>query len=81
MEASKMRLFKRKEVIIERRIEFSVTPIDAKAFHIKRTGSYILQLDYTVNEQVAKEILDKLKQSTGAKWGIIQGGARVIEVN
>ena len=75
-----MRFFKPRKEIIERTIEFTVTPIDAKALHIKRTGSYILQLDYTVNEQVAKEILEKLRQSTGAKWGILQGGARVIEV-
>lgn len=72
--------FKRKEVIIDRRIEFTVTPIDAKAMHIKRTGSYILQLDYAVPAEVCEKMSKQLREATGAKWIIIQNGARVIEV-
>lgn len=75
-----MKLFKRKEVIIERRVEFTVTPIEAKALHIKRTGSYILQMDHSITNQAAQEMITMLKKSTGAHWVIIQGGGRVIEV-
>ena len=71
-------IFNRKpKQLPKREIEFSVNIVNAKALHIKRTGSYILQLSATLPMSEVQRISKELREVTGAKWVIVQGGARV----
>jgi hypothetical protein len=71
-------IFKRKpKELPKREIEFQVNIVDAQALHIKRTGSYILQLNQSLPMSECDKIIKQLKQQTGAKWVIVQGNARV----
>lgn len=73
-------IFRRKvKELPKREIEFQVNVVGAEAMHIKRTGSYILQLDYNMPNQQIDEMIKKLKASTGANWVIVQGGAKVTK--
>lgn len=69
--------FKRKKHIITH--EHQVTIANAEAMHIKRTGSYILQLETTLDQEQLAKIAKMLREGTGAKWIIVQGGAKVIQ--
>ena len=71
-------IFNRKpKELPKREIEFQVTIVDAQALHIKRTGSYILQLNQNLPQSECAKIVKQLKEQTGAKWVIVQGNARV----
>jgi hypothetical protein len=73
-------IFRRKaKELPKREIEFQVNVIGAEALHIKRTGSYILQLDQNIPMVQVDEMTKKLKASTGANWVIVLGGARVVK--
>lgn len=69
-------MFNKKPQKIE--IEHQIKIENAEALHIKKTGSYILCLQSYVNDEQAKDIIKKMEKQTGAKWMIIQGGAKVI---
>ena len=60
-------------------IEIKVQVIPAEAMHIKRTGSYVLQLQNTLPAEECAKIIKQLREQTGAKWVIVQGGAKVME--
>lgn len=60
---------KNTQIAIEHRINF----VNAEVINIKKTGSYILQIENYVNEEQLNEILKTLKKQTGAKWIAIQG--------
>lgn len=60
-------------------IEIKVQVVQAEAMHIKRTGSYVLQLQNTLPAQECAKIVRQLHQQTGAKWVVVQGGAKVME--
>ena len=71
-------IFKRNpKELPKREIEFQINIVDAQALHIKRTGSYILQLNQSLPMSECDKIIKQLKQQTGAKWVIVQGNARV----
>lgn len=69
-------MFNKKPKKVE--IEFRVNVVNGEALHIKRTGSYILQLDHNLPQQELVNLAKKLRYDTGAKWVIVQGGAKVI---
>lgn len=69
-------MFKRKPQRVE--VEHRITFENAEALNIKKTGSYILCLNSYIENSRADEIIKMLKKETGAKWIIIQGGAKVI---
>ena len=66
-------MFKKKQKKTEVTIEHRVNVINAEAINIKKTGSYILQIDYNMNGAQLNEIIKTLKNETGAKWIAIQG--------
>ena len=66
-------MFKKKQKKTEVTIEHRVNVINAEAINIKKTGSYILQIDNYMNGAQLNEILKTLKNETGAKWIAIQG--------
>ena len=71
-------IFKRKiKEMPKREIEFRVNIIDAHALHIKRTGSYILQLNGNLPASECAKIVKQLREQTGAKWVVVQGNASV----
>jgi hypothetical protein len=70
-------IFRRKKLIITHEHQVSISK--AEAMHIKRTGSYILQLENTLPMEQIEKITKMLRQSTGAKWIVVQGGAKVIQ--
>lgn len=70
-------IFKPKKLMIMH--EHQVTIAKAEAMHIKRTGSYILQLENTLPLEQIEKITKMLRQSTGAKWIVVQGGAKVVK--
>ncbi len=74
-------MFKRKGCIEERHITFDVSIVEAKAMHIRKGGSYILELDYQMPREEINKVLKTLKETTGAKWIVIQGGLHVRKGN
>jgi hypothetical protein len=70
-------MFKRKGCVEERHITFDVNVVDAAAMHIRKNGSYVLELDYNMPKEVIDKTLRQLKETTGAKWIVIQGGLHV----
>lgn len=77
-----MRLWKRYDKVkVGEVIEIKVKLIEAEALHIKRTGSYILQLDRPMPMSEMHELLKRLRESTGAKWVILNAGCKVIEAD
>ena len=66
-------MFKKKQKKTEVTIEHRVNVINAEAINIKKTGSYILQIDNYMNGEQLNEVLKTLKKETGAKWIAIQG--------
>jgi hypothetical protein len=72
-------MFKRKQKLVEKTIEFQVNIVNAEAINIKKTGSYILQVDHHLPAQSLDDIIKTLKKETGAKWIVVQGsGVKVI---
>ena len=66
-------MFKKKQKMKEVTIEHRVNFINAEAINIKKSGSYILQIDNYMNLEQLNEVLKTLKKETGAKWIAIQG--------
>ena len=72
-------MFKRKKQIVDKTIEFQVNVVNAEAINIKKTGSYILQVDHHLPAQSLNEMIKTLKKETGAKWIVVQGsGVKVV---
>lgn len=72
-------MFKKKQMPIQKTIEFEVNVINAEAINIKKTGSYILQVDSYLPSAELNQMLKTLKKETGAKWIIVQGkGVKVV---
>jgi hypothetical protein len=72
-------MFKRKQKLVEKTIEFQVNVVNAEAINIKKTGSYILQIDHNLPAQSLNEMIKTLKKETGAKWIVVQGsGVKVV---
>jgi len=69
-------MFNKKPKKVE--VEFRVNIVNGEALHIKRTGSYILQIDHSLPREQLNNLMKMLRESTGAKWVIVQGGAKVI---
>ena len=69
-------MFNKKPQKIE--IEHQIKIENAEALHIKKTGSYILCLESYVNNEQARDIIKIMEKKTGAKWIIVQGGAKVV---
>lgn len=73
-------IFRRKvKQLPKREIEFRINIVEAQAMHIKRTGSYILQLDHQLPSSELQKMSKQLRDSTGAKWVIVQAGATVLK--
>ena len=66
-------MFKKKIKATQKTIEFQVNIVNAEAINIKKTGSYILQVDHHIPTQQLSQMLETLKDQTGAKWIIVQG--------
>jgi hypothetical protein len=66
-------MFKRKQKLVQKTIEFQVNVVNAEAINIRKTGSYILQVDHHLPQQALNEMLKTLKKETGAKWIVVQG--------
>ena len=72
-------MFKRKNQRVEKTVEFQVNVVNAEAINIKKTGSYILQIDHHLPAQSLDDIIKTLKKETGAKWIVVQGsGVKVV---
>ena len=72
-------MFKRKQQRVEKTIEFQVNVVNAEAINIKKTGSYILQVDHHLPTESLNNMLKTLKKETGAKWIVVQGsGVKVV---
>ena len=74
-------MFKKNEKRIERTIEFQVKVVNADAINIKKTGSYILQVDNHMPTEMVNSMLKTLKKETGAKWILIQGSSVKVVTN
>ena len=72
-------MFKKRQKMVEKTIEFQVNVVNAEAINIKKTGSYILQIDHYMPTQSLDEMIKTLKKETGAKWIVVQGsGVKVV---
>jgi ribosomal protein S16 len=72
-------MFKRKQKSVEKTIEFQVNVVNAEAINIKKTGTYILQIDHYMPTHSLNDMIKTLKKETGAKWIIVQGsGVKVV---
>ena len=72
-------MFKRKQKLVEKTIEFQVNLVNAEAINIKKTGSYILQVDHHLPTESLNDMIKTLKKETGAKWIVIRGsGVKVV---
>jgi hypothetical protein len=74
-------VFKKKKQQRDVNIEYQVRVIDAEAVNIKKTGSYILQVDNHLPGEILNQMLKTLKKETGAKWIIVQGGGVKVVTN
>ena len=74
-------MFKRKEKIIKREIEYKVELVEAKAMRIVKNGTYVLSLSHTLPTSELDNIIKTLKKTTEAKWIIVQGAADIVKVN
>ena len=74
-------MFKKKEKHIHRNIEFQVNVVNAEAINIKKTGSYILQVDNHLPTEQLNQMIQTLKKQTGAKWIVIQGSSVKVVTN
>jgi hypothetical protein len=74
-------MFKKKEDSRQIEVEFRVNVVNAEAIHIKKTGSYILQVDHHMPREQLNEMLKTLKKVTGAKWIVVQGGGVKVITN
>lgn len=74
-------MFNKKRKQIERTIEFQVNVVNAEAINIKKTGSYILQVDNCLPTEQLNKMLKTLKNETGAKWIVIQGANVKVVTN
>jgi hypothetical protein len=74
-------MFKKKEKQIQRTIEFQVNVVNAEAINIKKTGSYILQVDHNMPTDLLNQVLKTLKNETGAKWIVVQGQSVKVVTN
>lgn len=74
-------MFRKKIKPIEKTIEFQVNVVNAEAINIKKTGSYILQVDHHMPIEQVNQMLKTLKNETGAKWIIVQGGGVKVVTN
>ena len=73
-------IFRRKpKELPKREIEFQVNVIGAQAMHIKRTGSYVLELERPLPNEELNRIIKQLREQTGAKWVIVQGSVKVAK--
>lgn len=72
-------MFNRKQKQIQKTIEFQVNVVNAEAINIKKTGSYILQVDHHLPTESLNDMIKTLKKETGAKWIVVQGsGVKVV---
>lgn len=74
-------MFKRKEKIIKREIEFKFEIVQAEAMRIVKNGTYILSLSHSLPASELDKMIKTLKKTTGAKWLIVQGAAQVVKVD
>ena len=74
-------MFKKKQQPRDVNIEYQVRVIEAEAVNIKKTGSYILQVDNNLPGEILNQMLKTLKKETGAKWIIVQGGGVKVITN
>ena len=73
-------IFKRKpKELPKREIEFQVNVVGAQAMHIKRTGTYVLEMDHSLPKEQLNDIIKQLRAQTGAKWIIVQGSVKVMK--
>lgn len=73
-------MFKRKEKVIKREIEFRVEIVGAEAMRIAKNGTYVLALDRNLPFSELDKMINTLKKTTSAKWIIIQNGANIVKV-
>lgn len=74
-------MFNRKKKQTDRTIEFQVNIVNAEAINIKKSGSYILQVDNYLPTEQLNNMLKTLKNETGAKWIVIQGSSVKVVTN
>jgi thioredoxin-related protein len=70
-------MFKKKGCIEQKHITFDVNVIGATALHIKKGGTYILEVPSYLPSEELNKVLKMLKETTGSKWIILQGGTTV----
>lgn len=74
-------MFRRKRVIEDRHITYDVNLVDATALHIRKGGSYVLEIPNYLPHSELDKMIKMLKEQTGAKWIIVQGGSTVRKVS
>jgi thioredoxin-related protein len=70
-------MFKKKGCIEQKHITFDVNVVDATALHIRKGGTYILEVPNYLPSEELNKMLKILKETTGAKWIVLQGGTTV----
>jgi len=70
-------MFKKKGCIEQKHITFDVNVVDATALHIRKSGTYILEVPNYLPSEELNKMLKILKETTGAKWIVLQGGTTV----
>jgi hypothetical protein len=73
-------MFRKQKQCQERHITFDVNLVEANAMHIRKGGCYILEVPNYLPTQELDKVIKSLKETTGAKWIVIQGGSTVRKV-
>jgi len=73
-------MFKKKGCVEQKHITFDVNVIGATALQVKKGGTYILEISNYLPHEELNKMLKILKETTGAKWIILQGGTTVRKV-
>lgn len=74
-------MFKRKEKIVRTEVDIQVNLVQGEIVRIAKNGTYILQIPQMLPLSYLKEITEKLKKETGAKFVVIQYNAEIWRVD
>lgn len=70
-------MFKRKEKIVRTEIDMQVNLINAEVLRIVKNGTYIVQFNQLLPNSQMREVCEKLKSTTGAKFIVMSGNAQI----
>lgn len=74
-------MFRKQKQCQERHITFDVNVVEATALKINKGGAYILEVPNYLPSEELNKMIKILKETTGSKWIVLQGGTTVRKVD